>query len=721
MTPCCRTPHRWRHLLARSIGVAILAAQCAVALQANQSTPLEERLTEARNSLQVRDYGEAIRRASDLVTQVNGSSLPLSAKKLLLAEAFLVRAQAYYFNNDIERAKSDLRQMFSANPGQRLETTIPRLVAALDEARRIVVGSLRLRIVPPDAQVRIDGEVVADHGALLELAAGSYTIAVSRRSYEAKQQEVYVVAGESTTLEVPLTRLSSTAVVVTAPSGVLVSLGDEPGGRTPDGPAPLAYQQQLQDLGLNLSSASAPLELADISIGKYTLKFAKPCFVNREIEFPATELADYVLAPIKLERAVGTIQLTGDSGDVILDGEAKGQVRTLADICEGRHTVEVLSTTGRYVESVDVTTGRTRTVTASVRPAIALVGVTGLPETYRGPDQRVQVSQAFDRAGLTVFAPSADTATGALQNEQLSEGWLSMPPTGFTPAARHDVSLRLAESLRVQGLAEIHVPDVAAPSTVELSILAAGSSRADRIAIPLGDPPARDRLLKTLDDLPPMFSHSIGVELADVYTSANVPAVAVVGVDQGGPAAAAGIQPGDVLVQVNGQAVTTSAAVLSLLSAARDGDDVTLEVAADAASVASARRATLKVVARPAVVAFEDETLYPNRLILEYRRRMGQAQPGLEQAVLHLNLGVALMKVGSWSDAEVELKKATLSAGPGVSAGTVQFLLGQCYRQLGRPGEMRAAFDLAAKAAGAQLTVNGPLISELVKKELIVR
>lgn len=703
-------------LLAGPTMVSVLVTPGAV-VHATQSTALEERLTEARNSLQVRDYPETIRRATDLVAQINSSTLSQGAKKFLLADALLVRAQAYFFNNDIERAKGDLRQMFSANPAQRLDTTIPRLVAAIDEARRTVVGSLQLRVVPPDSEVRLEGEIVPDHGAPIELAAGNYTVSVSRRSYEAKQQQVYVVAGESTMLEIPLTRLSSTAIVVTAPAGVVVSLDDTPAGRTPDGPAPLAYQQQLQDLGVNLSGASAQLELADIAAGNHVLKFEKPCFVSRNIAFPAAEFADYMLAPIKLERAVGTIRFDGDSGDVIIDGDPRGQVTTVGDICEGRHTVEVLSPTGRYVESVDVATGSTRTVTAKVRPGVAIVGVTGLPDTYRGPDHRVQLSQAFDRTGLTVFAPPADTGTRALENEQLSEGWLSTPPAGFTPAARHDVSLRLAESLRVQALAEIHVPDVSATSTVDVSILAAGSSRADRITIPLGDPPTRDALLKSLDDIPPMFSHSIGLEFADVYTSANVPAVAVVAVDDGA-AAAAGIAPGDVIAQVSGKDVATTAAVLALLSSVKDGESVPLVLRDDAASPSTTKRATLKVSARPAVVAFEDETLYPNRLILEYRRRLGQAQPGLEQAVLHLNLGVALMKVGSWTDAEAELKKVTLGNGPGVSAGTVQFLLGQCYRQLGRPAEMRAAFDLAARAAGAQLTVNGPLISELVKKEL---
>lgn len=707
-----------RRVLAAVVVVAALFASGRVTLHARQATALEERLTEVRNSLQVRDYAEAIRRATELVAQVNASALSQGAKKILLAEALLVRAQAYFFNNDLERAKTDLRQMFSANPAQRLDTAIPRLVAALDEARRTVVGSLQLRVVPPDSEVRLEGEIVADHGAPIELAAGNYTVSVSRRSYEAKQQQVYVVAGESTTLEVPLTRLSSTAIVVTAPSGVIVSLDDAPAGRTPDGPAPLAYQQQLQELGVNLSGASAPLELADIPAGNHLLKFERPCFVSRTVSFPAGELNDYMLAPIKLERAVGTIRFAGDAGDVFLDGEARGQVTTLSDICEGRHTIEVLSPTGRYVETVDVATGSARTVTASVRPGVAIVGVTGLPETYRGPDHRLQLGQAFERTGLTVFAPPATAAATALDTEQLSAGWLSTPPAGFTPAARHDVSLRLAQSLRVQAVAEVHVPDVSATSTVDLSILAAGSARADRITIPLGDPPARDALLKALDSIPPMFSYSIGVELADVYTSANVPAVAVVGVDEGGAAAAAGITAGDVIAQVNGQNVATTAAVLALLSSAKDGQSVTLDLRDDVANLTSTKRVTLKVAARPAVVAFEDETLYPNRLIVEYRRRLAQAAPGLDSAVLHLNLGVALMKVGSWSDAEAELKQVSLGGGPGVSAGTVQFLLGQCYRQLGRPAEMRAAFDLAAKATGAQLTVNGPLISELVKKEL---
>jgi hypothetical protein len=75
------------------------------------------------------------------------------------------------------------------------------------------------------------------------------------------------------------------------------------------------------------------------------------------------------------------------------------------------------------------------------------------------------------------------------------------------------------------------------------------------------------------------------------------------------------------------------------------------------------------------------------------------------------------MKVGSWEDAIAELKASRLQPGSGVSAGTVQYLLARCYRELGQLPEETAALSLAVKSVGAQLTVDGPLISELVKRE----
>jgi len=53
----------------------------------------------------------------------------------------------------------------------------------------------------------------------------------------------------------------------------------------------------------------------------------------------------------------------------------------------------------------------------------------------------------------------------------------------------------------------------------------------------------------------------------------------IAGVLKGGPADAGGIRPGDILLAVNGNAVTDSASLLNLIAALKPGIDTQLTVA----------------------------------------------------------------------------------------------------------------------------------------------
>ena len=89
-----------------------------------------------------------------------------------------------------------------------------------------------------------------------------------------------------------------------------------------------------------------------------------------------------------------------------------------------------------------------------------------------------------------------------------------------------------------------------------------------------------------------------------------------------------------------------------------------------------------------------------------------------EQAVIRLNVAVALARLADWSAARDELLKVSLPEQSDVGNGTVQYLLALAAENLGHRDEAEAAFKLAA-ASDSLLTENGPPVKELAEARLL--
>jgi hypothetical protein len=370
-----------------------------------------------------------------------------------------------------------------------------------------------------------------------------------------------------------------------------------------------------------------------------------------------------------------------------------------------------------------VKTGDKVAIQAEARPALAVLSTTGLPEGLRGgPDLRLAVERVFQNARtITVFAPPSEQVDQALGREKLPAGWLSYDtakrPIGdaaanITATARQDLSARLAKGLDVQAVASVTVPSREDRSDLLVTILASGSGEPDTIRIKLDDPESVGRAVARLDAMPQLFRPSAGMQLVDVL---DVAGAVVVSVDAGGPAANAGLVPGDVIGGVSNQPVPDASRFATLLAAGKADDLFALAIRD---KLGATKRAELRLVAVPQLVAMVDETLLFNKLLLDFRSRLLTPSNPLEESVARLNLSVVLMRVGSWSDARTELGRVRLPDGPGVSNGTVQYLLGVCQEALGQPVEAETAWRVAAAAKDALLTSEGPAIKELAEKKL---
>ncbi|NDH64426.1 MAG: hypothetical protein EBY18_22900 [Alphaproteobacteria bacterium] len=85
---------------------------------------------------------------------------------------------------------------------------------------------------------------------------------------------------------------------------------------------------------------------------------------------------------------------------------------------------------------------------------------------------------------------------------------------------------------------------------------------------------------------------------------------------------------------------------------------------------------------------------------------------------MRLSLAVALARMGSWSDARIELQRVKLNDAPGVSNGTVLYLLGLAAERMGNTTEAETSWRAAA-ATPALLTEDGPPVKELAEARIL--
>ena len=244
-----------------------------------------------------------------------------------------------------------------------------------------------------------------------------------------------------------------------------------------------------------------------------------------------------------------------------------------------------------------------------------------------------------------------------------------------------------------------------------MSLLASGSADPDVIEIDLDSPDAAARAVGRLDRGLSFFKPTLGVTVVDV---ADLEGPVVVAVDPNGPAAKAGVQPGDVVLRANSQPVPDAAALTTLLAGRKADEDMTLDMKDKAGA---AKKADVKVFMTPRLIGLNDQSLLVNKILVDLRGRLEQPGDPVTDSVMRLNLAVALARVGAWSAARLELQRVKLNDGPGVSAGTVQYLLGLAAERMGNNAEAEAAWRAAA-ASTALISEDGLPVKDLAEVRL---
>ena len=710
--------HAWLRIAACLIPL-LLASERTLA-QGDQLSNVKVLIDQARASFDQLDYENTVKALDSAIGAIEARPTPEA--KRLLPSAYEMRARSLFGLNKLPEARADVVSLLKTEPGYQLTGQVsPRILALYDEVAKLTVTEVRLGVAPPDAEVLLDG-VRVPATATLPIAVGDHTITASRIGYKPASQPFSAIAGEAAVVDsLSLERVATVFRFVTAPAGVEVRIDGISHGITRPGPPPAEYAEKAARAGVSASELSAVLTVTELPIGSHRIEFRKDCFVSAERRQSVDQLDDYVLDPVKLEHAVATLTVTSNQTGtlVFVDGLQRGAApMTITDVCEGEHLVELKSESGRYFQRINARTGAKIPIEGTLRPAFALVSASGAAAL--NTDLRLTIEKQFQSSqSVTLFAPAAEDTAKALGAEKLPQDWLAFDlnkrPLGtaaeVATVMRSDLSLKLSRQFGAQGIASVTVPSPTSRNRLVVTFLAAGSGEPDVLEVNLDSPDATAMAVGRLDRGLQFFKPSLGLTVVDV---ADLDGPVVVAVDPNGPGAKSGIQPGDVVLKANSQAVPDAATLTTLLAGRKADEDLTLELKDKAGA---AKRADVKVLMTPRLIGMNDQSLMINKILVDLKARLLSPGEPINDSVMRLNLAVALARVGLWSEARLELQRVKLNEGPGVSNGTVQYLLGLAAERMGNAAEAEAAWRAAA-ATTALISEDGLPVKELAEARL---
>ncbi len=645
----------------------------------------------------------------------------------ILVQAYEHRGRAYFGIGLSEKASENFRQLVQLKADHTLskERVSPKIVELFNSVKRALVGYLAVSSQPAGAQVTLVGAGGArtDLGLTdffpLDVLAGEYTVEIARPGYQTETRTVSIAARATESLEVPLVRVLASAFFVTEPAGVEIWIDGELKATTSGSLAPEMHEE-ARARGIDPARASARTEVANLSLGSHAIELRRKCYETVRRTLDTTQPQDYTADPVKMEDSLASLRLTSDppGARILLNGEARGVTPAQIDgICAGKVRVEVKHAAGKFIKDFVLGKDEAISLDCPIRPTLAFLGVeaASAPGQQHLADAEEKIQQNLTRlTSLNFITAPREAVDRLLEQDKLTRKAL-LPGAGTDPDLVRKATGRLAAALEVQGFLVAVLPEERLQRSARLHLLAAGNTTAEAMDVTLGEGASYTGVLQRLDARFASERPWSGLVTVDTLLHDGVPVLRIV---PGSPAAQAGLQPGDVVLGADDQAVKRTADLIAAVSAKKPGDKVVLQVRGVA--VGSSPRAVDLVLGTSAreVPLFDPQLVY-NKTMMDLRALV-EGYPGTEQAAYAwLNLALCAMHFSDFAGAHdyLQTAKAELPARPGLSRGTALYYLGLALEKLGYRPQAAEAYRAAADAKDATLIDNdGPPVAALAAR-----
>jgi tetratricopeptide (TPR) repeat protein len=644
---------------------------------------------------------------------------PSPRVKDMLVLAYEYRARAYYGIGLPDKATESFRSIIQIHPQHTLskDKVSPKVVDFFNTVKKSMVGYLAVSSKPPGARVTLNGEFLSLTDFFpLEVLAGDYTVEVTREGYMTDTRSVVIAPKETVPLQVTLTRTAASVFFITEPAGADIWIDGALRGTTAGGLDP-QFHDVAREKGLDPSRASGRIEIGNVAIGGRTIEIRKKCYEAVKLRMEIAEAMDYDAAPVRLEEALASLQLTSDppGARIYLDGELSGHTpRAIEGICAGKHRLEVKHGSGKFVQDITLQRNESLAIDCPIRPTLAFLGVVAEgPSGDRVLDEAEQALAAnlSKIKTLNFITAPRDTVDHILEAERLSRKSL-VPKAGTPPDTLRKVTDKLAAVLEVQGFLVAVLPEEKLQRTAVLHLLAAGNAVPDSWEVTFAESLSYLRFLAAVDQHATLYKPWSGLITVDTLLHQGVPLLRVA---PGSPAAAAGLEPGSVLFAVDGKPITRTSELLGAMEQKKPRDVMKVQLRTSAGE----KTQDLRLAETPQELPLNDPSLLYNKVMMDLRQQV-EAYPGTEGAALaRLNLAICAMHFGDFAAAHEHLLKAKveLPARPGISQGTALYYLGLAMERLGYTKEAGEFYRAAAGFKDATLFNNdGPAVAPLATR-----
>ena len=595
----------------------------------------------------------------------------------LFLRALEYRARAHVTRESREQASDDLRLLILADPTWRLDASglSPAVLDLFEEQRSDLLAYLTVFTEPAGVSVFVEDQPVgATPLTGRPVFAGLLTIRLERPGFTVyTEPRREVLAGELVTIEHEMERSRPVLSVITSPAGVTVRVGGRvagvTGGSLPEDLRPLVPPRFARD------EFSAPLQLGNLETGANEITLEAPCRTPSRFTFHADEARDYLPRFVRLRPSTGGLRIESEpsGATVVLDGEERGVTPlSFSAMCSGPHEVEIRHPAGRCARAVTVSRGSRTAVSCEVLPVLAMSP--SEPEATSDGDRAVRrVLEARD----DYFVVDGADAPGVQARVRVR-----LPEPGAGPA---QVEFLAAGS---------RTPD-AAP--FDRFAPASAGSAAERLLTP----PIRRR----------SWTGMTAVALTNSAAENGSRGLRVTGVHPAGPAVLAGVEPGDVLREVEGRLLSDELGLAELVGSESPGATIDLVVRREG----NDRQLRLVLSETPVLPSLSAGKC--NRRLVELEADFAR---GRSDATRQLEAGICWILLGDPERALVRyLADVRAGTGAGIGEGTVLYYRALALDALGERARAAQAFEAAAAAPGATLvTHDGPLLAPLALRRL---
>jgi len=710
-----------RRLLRTIVTLALLVSITAAMPAQQQVAPppetSEELFALARDMFASARQPDSIALFSRLITRLElAAPETLSAgEHQLITDSLYFRARASLNIGDESTAREDLRSLLSLEPGFAIERQLvsPKLVELFDDIRNEVVGELQLSIVPQDATILLDGTLVGNAYSIISTSAGTHALRVERPGYAPDLREIRVPAAQLSTIQIELERVSAVLRLHTRPGATRVLIDGIDAGTT-TGVASPELRLSGESARYAPTEFSAALLLEDVRPGTHRVELSAEGYRPHIVDIDITDLADVDLGAIALEPLQGTLALVAlpTEANVTLDGQParlrerplEGEALPATDLAPGEYLVTVTGAAGNVFESVvTIEDSAVTRLVIDMRPSVAFLGVLG--EDTVGADT---ISSALEAQLAQVpewmFLDRSSVDRGVLRQAGLGVdtlrrlGQLASPDSA--DVTWPDVQSAIVQAARGSVYLLAVLSDDLLATHVDLWLWPAppGPATPDRVRLPLDDTAAIAEFIRSLQA---PFGSTVPYFGAVLVDSNAAQGPVVFDVSANSPAAAAGLQPGDVVVSVGRDTADTAAQVRGWLAEKPVDAPVELILLRGGATT----RTTVRMETGPSVVPGGLSTIAYSAVWAASMAQLDDPEATLPRWVAELNIANVLMQARYWDEAVRRLRGIQVPADSAFARAMVDYQMGVALEAIG-PQYLelaRAAYTRAASVDGARL------------------